>query len=534
MVLVLIAFRLFSQGAEFFVDTEPEEAVVQISGRGNMSAREELELVKGVEAELMHVGGLRTLLTVSGSPAGQPGWGGAGNARSDQIGQITIEFEDYGKRPEGRKLIQDIRQRTAGLPGIQVEVRKRETGPPVGKPLRLEVASANREIAIAAAAVIRRHLDEDRQLRDVEDTRPLPGIEWVLTVDREEAGRFGADIGSVGAAIQMITDGVLLGKFRPADAEDEIDIRARFPIDERNVGQLDQLTVRTAAGVVPMSNFVERQPQAQTGERLRKNRRYTMTLAANTVEGVSGSVKRAELSRWLGTQEWPPEVGFRFRGSGEDEREASTFLKQAMLAALFLIFVILVAQFDSFYQTAITLLTVPLSVIGVLIGMLLTGQTFSVIMTGTGILALTGVVVSNAIILINTFNYHREDGTEPITAIMRTCIERIRPAVLTTLTTIVGLVPMALQWNFNIFEGSIETGSVTSAWWVQFATALIFGLAFSTLLTLVLVPTLLAAPTVLSHRWRGWKADTMALYIEKQKAADRASRLLKQQGTRQQ
>ena len=262
-------------------------------------------------------------------------------------------------------------------------MRKRETGPPVGKLLRLEVASANREIAIAAAAVIRRHLDGDRQLRDVEDTRPLPGIEWVLTVDREEAGRFGADIGSVGAAIEMITDGVLLGKFRPADAEDEIDIRARFPIDERNVGQLDQLTVRTAAGVVPMSNFVERQPQAQTGERLRKNQRYTMTLAANTVEGVSGSVKRAELSRWLGTQEWPPEVGFRFRGSGEDDPEASTFLKQAMLAALFLIFVILVAQFDSFYQTAITLLTVPLAVIGVLIGMLLTGQTFSVIMTGT-------------------------------------------------------------------------------------------------------------------------------------------------------
>jgi multidrug efflux pump len=532
IVLVLIAFRLFSQGAEFFVDTEPEEAVVQISGRGNMSAREELELVKTVEAELLQVGGLRTLLTVSGSPDGQPGW--AGNARSDQIGQITIEFEDYGKRPEGRQLIQEIRQRTAGLPGIQIEVRKRETGPPVGKPLRLEVASADRQTAIAAAAVIRRQLDEDRQFRDIEDTRPLPSIEWVLTVDREEAGRFGADIASVGAAIQMITNGVLVGKYRPADAENEIDIRARFPIDERSVGQLDQLTVRTGTGVVPISNFVERKPQAQTGERVRKNRLYTVTLAANTVEGVRGSAKRAELGRWLQAQEWPQGVGFRFRGSSEDEREASTFLKQAMLAALFLIFVILVARFDSFYQTGITLLTVLLSVIGVLIGMLLTGQTFSVIMTGTGILALTGIVVSNAIVLIDTFNYHREDGTEPIIAIMRTCIERLRPAVLTTLTTIIGLVPMALQWNFNIFDGSIEAGSVTSAWWVQFATALIFGLSFSTLLMLVLVPTLLAAPTILSHRYRGWKADTMALYLEQQKAADRARRLLNQQGTRQQ
>ena len=398
------------------------------------------------------------------------------------------------------------------------------------------LGSADRQTAIAAAAVIRRHLDDDRQLRDIEDTRPLPGIEWVLTVDREEAGRFGADIGSVGAAIQMITNGVLVGKYRPADAEDEIDIRARFPIDERSIGQLDQLTVRTGAGVVPISNFVERKPQAQTGERLRKNRRYTVTVAANTIEGVRGGVKRAELGRWLKTQEWPEGVGFRFRGSVEDEKEASTFLKQAMLAALFLIFVILVAQFDSFYQTAIALLTVPLAVIGVLIGMLLTGQAFSVIMTGTAILALTGVVVSNAIILIDTFNYHRDGGTETITAIMRTCIERIRLVLLTTLTTIIGLVPLALQWNFNIFEASIEAGSVTSVWWVQFATALIFGLGFSTLLTLVLVPTLLAAPIIVSGRWRVWKADTVALYLEKQKTADQARRLLKQQGqsTRQQ
>jgi multidrug efflux pump len=142
-------------------------------------------------------------------------------------------------------------------------------------------------------------------------------------------------------------------------------------------------------------------------------------------------------------------------------------------------------------------------------------------------------VVSNAIILIDTYNYHRDDGADTIAAIMRSSIERIRPVVLTTLTTIIGLVPMALQWNFNIFEGSIEAGSVTSVWWVQFATALIFGLAFSTLLTLVLVPVLLAAPTVISHRWREWKADTIALYVEQNKAAGRASRLLKQQGTQQ-
>ena len=307
-VLVATACLIFGRGVAVFPDSEPEEAVVQIFGRGNLSAREQLDLVKLVEAQLLPMDGLRTVLAVSGTPAGQ-----AGSARPDQIGQITVAFEDHGKRPDGRKLLEAIRERTGGLPGVQVEVRKRETGLPGPKPLRLEVSSGDRQTAIAAATVIRRHLDDDRQLRDVEDTRPVPGIEWALNFDRAEAARVRADIGSVGAALQMITKGMLIGTYRPveADAEDEIEIRARFPIDERGIGQLDRLTVRTAAGRRADHQFrgaqaaaAIRRPRAQEpslhglarGRYRGRRARQGQARRAGCLAGEAGLAKKRELS----------------------------------------------------------------------------------------------------------------------------------------------------------------------------------------------------------------------------------------------
>jgi multidrug efflux pump len=164
---------------------------------------------------------------------------------------------------------------------------------------------------------------------------------------------------------------------------------------------------------------------------------------------------------------------------------------------LFLMFVILLTQFNSFYHTALTLLTVVLSTMGVLIGMIITGQTFSVIMTGTGIVALAGVVVNNAIILIDTYQILRREAMDVVEAVLRTAGQRLRPILLTTITTMFGLLPMALQINFDFANRDIILGGPVAVWWVQLSTAVIFGLGFATLLTLILVPVLLAAPTVI-------------------------------------
>ena len=174
---------------------------------------------------------------------------------------------------------------------------------------------------------------------------------------------------------------------------------------------------------------------------------------------------------------------------------------KAVAASIFIMFMILVTQFNSFYYTAITLSTVVMSVIGVLIGMLVTGQSFSVIMTGTGIVALAGIVVNNSIVLIDTFQHLRSRGLEVVDAVLRACAQRLRPVLLTTITTIFGLLPMMYQLNVDWFAPAISLGSVTSTWWVQLSTAIIFGLGFSTVLTLILTPVWIAAPALYKARW---------------------------------
>ena len=508
LAMVVGVFSYFgdnNNGVEFFVDTEPEQSLIHVSARGNLSAKEQLAIVRQVERIVLGVDGIKAVFTTTGTDSGGPklGTGEGLDTPVDQIGLITIELADFETRRPGKQILAEIRERTAKVPGIKIEVRKREDGPPTGKDIRLEVRGDDLAKIEKVTGKVRTYFDEKVEgLRDVEDTRPLPGIEWLLTVNRKEAGRYGADVASIGAMIQLVTNGVLVGEYRPDDSEDEVDIRVRLPRDDRTINQIDQLRIRTDNGLVPISNFVTRVASQQVNTITRKDGRYVMTIKANTQDGVLADTKVKEVSAWLDTQEWPKGISFRFRGADEDQKESGAFLGKAMVGALFLMFIILVTQFNSFYQAFLTLSTVVLSLVGVLIGMLVTGQTFSIIMTGTGIVALAGIVVNNSIVLNDTFNRLRSQGIEVVDAVLRACAQRLRPVLLTTITTICGLMPMAMQINVNFFERTLQMGSVTSMWWVQLSTAIIFGLGFATLLTLVLTPTMLAMPTIYANAWR--------------------------------
>lgn len=508
VVGVFYAFGKVSKGVEFFVDTEPEQAVVFVSARGNLSAVEQLNLVKEVEKIVLDVKGIKATFTNTGGSSSGPSQNqGVEDAPADQIGQITIELKDFSERRKGKVILQEIRDRTKNLAGIKVEVRKREEGPPTGKAVRLEIRGDDLQEVDKTTKIVRAHFNTKvAGLRDIEDTRPLPGIEWQLTVSRKEAGRFGADIVSVGAMIQLVTNGILVGKYRPDDAQDEVDIRVRLPKSERTIDQLDQLRLQTPNGLVPISNFVTRQAQPRVNTITKKDGSFVMTVKANVQEGVLGDTKVKEIDKWLKSQNWPGSISFRFRGADEEQKESGAFLGKAMLGALFIMFLILVTQFNSFYQAVLTLSTVVLSIVGVLIGMMVTGQTFSIIMTGTGIVALAGIVVNNSIVLIDTFNRLKNMGIDSVDATLRACAQRLRPVMLTTITTICGLLPMALQINMNFIDRSIQFGSVTSIWWVQLSTAIIFGLGFATLLTLVLTPAMLAMPQIYGEKWKRLKS----------------------------
>lgn len=500
VVGVFVAFGSNNAGVEFFVEEEPDQAIVLVTGRGNMSIHEIDDLVREVEGEILQTVGVRNAVASATAGSGGGGGdaiGGVQDKPADVIGEINIELEDYCCRRKAIDIFDEIRNRTADMAGISVEIRKVEGGPPTGKDLRLEIKSTDYDQLVTAVAQVRNQVETMSDLIEIEDGRPLPGIEWQLDIDREEAGRFNAGIGSVGAMVQLVTNGVMIGTYRPDDSEDEIDIRVRLPENQRSFDELDKLKLRTTNGQVPISNFVNREAVPKVSTITRRDGLYAMDIKANIApnSGVLPDAKVSELGEWLDEQSWPDTVQMRFRGADEEQQEAMAFLGNAALASLFLMFIILVTQYNSFYQTAITLMTVILAVVGVLIGLMVTGQRFSIIMTGTGVVALAGIVVNNAIVLIDTYNRLRQEGAPPKEAVLKTSAQRLRPILLTTITTIAGLIPMATQVNFDFFNRVVAVGGITSIWWVQLSTAIIAGLAFSTLLTLLLVPVLLSMPT---------------------------------------
>jgi len=490
---IIMAYGAGNKGSLFFVDTEPEFVSVFVSARGNLAADEARDLVIEIEDIMLDIDGVSSSFTNTRSSGGGGGGVsiGGSSAPRDEIGRFFIQLLPYEQRRPGREILREMRERTANIPGLRVEVRQQEQGPPTGKDIQIELRSINYESLDRTTAMITEHMSNMSNLIEVEDSRPLPGIEWELDIDREAAGRFGANVTSIGSAVQLVTNGLLIGRYRPDDADDEVDIRVRFPEGARSIDQLDQLRVQTNAGNVPLSNFVTRTAQPQVNQIDRVDGQRVMTIRGNSAEGTLTNDNVREVQAWLDEQEIDPRVHYRFRGANEEQDETAAFLGNAMLAALFLMFLILITQFNNFFHSFVILLAVIFSTFGVLLGMLVMQQPFSFIMTGTGIVALAGIVVNNNIVLIDTYQRLLEEGFSGVDAIIRSCAQRLRPIFLTTVTTMCGLAPMMFQLNVDFFARHFSIGGPVSTWWVPFSTAIVWGLGFSTLLTLLVTPCLL-------------------------------------------
>jgi multidrug efflux pump len=428
---------------------------------------------------------------------------GLGNdVDEDIVGRIQLRFIDWELRRPADEILDEVRARTADLAGIIVEPQEQESGITEGKPIQLELSSREPERLAAAVAKLREGMEALGGVIDVTDNRPLPGIDWRMEVDRMQAAKFGLDITTVGSAIQLITNGIMIGEYRPDDADDEVDIRVRFPEADRNISQLDRLTVNTPQGAVPIGNFMARVAAPRVGDLQRTDGNRVMNVSADVEEDVLSDDKIREIEQWLAESDWDPAVDVAFKGESEDQREAEAFLQKAFAVGLFLIALILVTQFNGFYQTLLILSAIVFSTIGVLIGLLVTDQPFGVVMSGIGVIALAGIVVNNNIVLIDTYNIIRAAGAAPVEAALLTCAQRLRPVMLTTVTTILGLLPMALGLNFDLIGRHIEIGGPSTQWWTQLATAIAGGLAFATLLTLVMTPCMLVLGEQVVERWR--------------------------------
>ncbi|TRD20802.1 efflux RND transporter permease subunit [Palleronia caenipelagi] len=621
----VIGFIVFSfgyygannNGTEFFVDSEPEQALVYVRARGNLSLTEKDDILRQAEEIAIATPGIDSVFAFAGEGGINNNTGG-GQSPLDTVGQVQIELVRWEDRPayarkngldtadlDGDLVLEGLRQKLALIPGIRTEIVNLSRGPASAKPVHLRLKGEDWQSLYQAAAITRARFDTLPGLKDIEDTLPLPRIDFQIDVDVEEAGRYGADVAIVGGMVQLVTRGILLDTMRIDGSDEEVEIRVRLPEEDRLLSTLDNLKVRTGDGLVPLSNFVTRTPVPNIGQINRVDQRRYFDVKADiiadlkmlrlvpedadasptdiglatelTAEEATGSAydfeiagtkglfgtsgpryfkvseftgditreavtqaldagtatlsltpltanERIEaLTAWLGTDPLPANIAWEWTGEQEDQAESAAFLSKAYPAALGLIFVILLAQFNSLYNAVLVLSAVVMSTAGSFWGMIVMGQPFSVIMTGTGIVALAGIVVNNNIVLIDTYQEFSRHMPR-LEAIVRTAEMRIRPVLLTTITTMAGLTPMMFGLSLDFIGGGFTVDSPTALWWKQLATAVVFGLGIATVLTLVFTPAALAFRVWFSKAAYGGAKRLQALAARSVKEDMRLSR----------
>jgi multidrug efflux pump len=485
---VQTAYGKFGHGVEFFPSVEPDYGQVIVHARGNLSLDEKDRAVAEVEKRVLAFDGLKTVYSRIGE---QPR--GMGELSEDTIGVIQFEFADWRARLPAHAIMDAIRDKTADIPGILVEVTAPRAGPATGKPIQVQLAAPDPAALTPAAKTVAAVLARRADIRDLDDGQPLPGIDWKMAVDNGEAAKYGAGVNAVGSAVQLVTNGLKATEYRPVDSDKAVDILVRFPPDRRSLDQIDELRVQTQAGHVPIGNFVTRFPAQRVGYINRVNANRVMTVSANVAEGVQTAAVQEELARELAHTDLGPGVSFKLKGEDEERAKAGAFLMKAFGTAIFLIFAILLAQFNRLTSVALVLSAVVMSTFGVLLGLMFMGQSFGVVMTGIGIIANAGVIVNNNIVLIDTYDRLRREGVAAYDAILETCRERARPVVLTAVTAILGVLPIAFGVNVEFLAREVTVGAPATQWWINLSTAIVFGLGFATILTLVVTPAALMA-----------------------------------------
>lgn len=486
MALLLGGFSLYGQfgkGVSFFPSVEPDFMQVQVRARDNSSIFERDALVRAVEDRILGYDEIASVYARSMMSAGQ--------GDEETIGTLQLELIDWDKRRTAAEIGIDIRESVSDIAGIDVQVETESDGPSSGKPVSLKVTAKNPDAQALGVKQIRDIMDAQGGYTDVTDTLPLPGVEVSILVNRAEAARFGADVSLLGQAVQLLTQGITVADYRPDDIDGSLDIRVRFPREERSLAQLSSLRVPTSAGLVPISNFVTFAPSERTGVIRRIDQKRVTTIEANVEPDILVNDQVVALTALLTDADLPEGVEFSFGGEAEDQQESMIFLMSAFAAAIFLMFFILVLQFNSFFQAFIVMSAIIFSIAGVLLGLIITGRPFGIVMGGIGVIALAGIVVNNNIVLIDTYNALKASGQSPLEAALRTGAQRLRPVFLTSVTTALGLMPMVIGLNLNFFTREMVLGAPSTQWWTELSAAIVGGLVVATVLTLVATPAML-------------------------------------------
>ena len=493
----------FNKGTLYFADVDPVAADINVRARGNFSSIEAKEIMEIVEQKILKVEYVESLYMTTGSQ-----WFNSGG---DTMARGYVEVVDTQLRNiSGFEVINKIQRAASNIPGVIVEITPEEGGPQFGSPIELGIFGENEESVAKTTEIIEEYMVNDVVgLTNIRSTLPYSLIEWKVEVDKQKAAQLGVSIVDIGALVQMLTNGFKVGEYRPDDSKDEIEIRARFDTNNRSLSGIEDLKVNSINGLIPISTFVELVPIENRQSVVRRNGKFFHEIGVAIDKNVTTSNGQAilvtdkveEMGNWLSKQEFDEGIETKFRGMQEETAEVTEFLSIAAITALALMLILLVTQFNSFYQSTLVLSAVFMSIVGVLVGLLITGKPFSTTMTGISIVALSGIVVNNNIVLIDTFNRLKSEFPNLTIedVVMKTCKQRLRPILLTTATTIFGLLPLALGVSIDVIGRELVVGSRVVGWWQNLASSIVFGLAFSTILTLIFTPAALILPSRIKY-----------------------------------
>lgn len=484
VVGIFILYGKWGNGVEFFPYIEPEQASYVIRLKGNLSTEAKDGLVSQVESKILRAPEFKSVYTTSGL---------VDLKDPEIIGRITVELTDWKERDPATSILERYLKDMQVFPGLKIELEKQKNGPSHGKDIQIEITSYFPSLIDAEVEKLRNFMEKIDGLSGVDDTRPLPGMEWAIQVDRVEALKAGTNLKEISDIVQMIGDGVKLTNYQPLDSKKAVDVILRFPENYRDLKNLQGIRIPSLQGILPLDYFVKILPKQKVHTLERVNGKPVKKVMANVQAGILANDKIEEIKQFLKDNPSPENVSIHFKGDQEDQDESRNFLLSAFVVALFIILTILVAQFNSFFSSFLVLSAVVLATAGGLLGLLIMNQPFSIVMGGIGMIALAGIIVSNNIIFIDTFD-QLKINKEPIkNIILRTGALRLRPIILTQLTAILGLLPILLRLDLDFVHMQIHQGAPSGAWWVQLATIISFGLGFGSIITLIATPCALMA-----------------------------------------
>lgn len=486
-------YFLFGHGIEFFPETQPPRIYVTLESPSGTNLDMSDAIVSTIEEKINELQNedIKDILVVVGS-SNNPFDAGSSTPNKSSV---TIQFIDFEERDRSSlESTEEIRESLIKTAGTEVLVQKEEAGPPVGAPISIEISGDDYKILGELSMLAKETIKTVPGLVDLKDDFDDGRPELRVEIDREKAALYGLNTSLIANAIRTAINGFTASKYRVD--EDEYDITVRLQEDQRSsINSLETLEViynnkKGTTLSVPLISVASIYKSKGPGAIRRKDLERVITVSANASEGFNENEVLENVKKQLEDFAIPPGYTIDFTGQQEFQKEAEDFLSKAFLIAILMIFLILVIQFNSLSQPLIIMSAVVISLVGVFIGLILYAMPFGIIMTGIGIISLAGVVVNNNIVLIDYINVLRRRGLSRREALVRAGLRRFRPVTLTAITTILGLIPLTFGFGFDIYTFSIAGSGESAEFWRSMGIAVIFGLAFATVLTLIIVPTI--------------------------------------------